>query len=342
MSRSRAGYHTVEEEKDVLQNENEAKGSAYVKIKKAFLRDKKTIIAEAVTSISWASLTTAYLDENTNWYVHPFFLTTAMITLNFINRAFPLRLEECARECGVQGQESVNRALRSVLYSLFAPIVLLHEAGHALTSNSLFQDSEAKVKIFPPFNGVTEYMGSKTTLTVAGDLFGQEASKTLVTAMGMGSVMIWICAALIAAQWASDKYPEAKSHLRALAASSIVQNFGDPLSAIATQCEVALDSCKLGRIGIPPAAIIFFMIGLVTLVQVSLSCCSRVSRHRALDHEEEIELVVEEKENKLEEKTEQATRLVTIHTHEKLPQSDEPNVTIHLDEAPMITPLTSR
>ncbi len=263
------------------ENQETTVNNTYTKLQSIFSCNKNIIlstVAESSVATIWATLTTAYLDENTEWYRHPFTLMSAMLSLNALIRTL--------KSCPAINNEYVQAAF----YGFFDHLTrsaLVHEAGHAITASVLFRaPTNTRITINPP-EGLTNYDRSNG-LTDIGNFFGPDASRSLVTAMGTGTELLWNGFSLLAAQLISDNHSQIKARLRFSVLFSMANHIVYALGALDdSNCINSNDFCNLEkRAGISPTAAVIFMVAMALVVQLTLSCCSKLKKRLAVNTEE--------------------------------------------------------
>jgi hypothetical protein len=150
--------------------------------------------------------------------------------------------------------------------------VLFHEGGHALSALALFKNSRPEISIEPGYfgaiTGSTKYY--TTELTDLGQKIGFDASKTIISAAGMGTNMLEAFLFLILSECIPDQWLETKDFLRVNAFMDIFGLMGYFLTPYFSTCEAENDACSLNQDGFPPYAGLLLVLLSTVLLELAL------------------------------------------------------------------------
>ncbi|MBI5274435.1 MAG: hypothetical protein HY860_05215 [Chlamydiales bacterium] len=127
---------------------------------------------------------------------------------------------------------------------------LIHEEGHALTANLLFQHAKPNITITGPGSGYTQWW--PLSLSTLGEKIGLDNAKLMVSAGGSGLAVLSTLGLIVAAHCLQKNHPQISKHLYAMAFMNVITTAIYALSALFPPYSQGHDFAALAAGGIHP------------------------------------------------------------------------------------------
>ena len=236
---------------------------------------KKIFLAsccELSIAVTYSVATSYYAAPKTNWIEKPAASAAFFTLLNFL-----LRLIE-KKYIDEEKYSFIFLLIRGAAFGLMdydCRGVLVHETGHVIFANYLYQHANPEIQISCRYligcGGTTIF--NHSLLSNAGERLGNNSSDFLQYASGVSFNNAFAFLGLLVGEVLPAGYIESKSHIRWAAVLNILASIIYALSPYFF-CGENNDFCDLQSHGVPPAAAASLLLITSLIMQISLSCSS--------------------------------------------------------------------
>lgn len=159
--------------------------------------------------------------------------------------------------------------------------LMVHEAGHAIASQVLIKNPQARIRIKPFEGAVTSYRLG--TLTKVGEFLGRENVKLFIAASGPAFSVLTAVAGFSTALAIRKSKPELSRYLKVIAIDSIAQHAFYALSALWTSsAQMGHDFVRLMAGGVHPVAATISMLALPIIVRIGFFIYDKIKETRQI------------------------------------------------------------
>ncbi|WP_420421551.1 hypothetical protein [Simkania sp.] len=205
-------------------------------------------IRDACLGITFCAVTSFFVTTNAG-LITLAILPVAVTVINIYFRTMHLFFNECGLEMpDLWDYISYAPALAFSCLDLATRQVLIHESGHYLAIELLFEKAHPSIEVFPLIGGITHWKSSRY-LTDWGKSLGSENAKAVVAAAGtVATQLLNIPALVVGHYWGGQM----GSYLQASAFISALGDATYALSALSSNPSSSSDFGRLKKYGIHP------------------------------------------------------------------------------------------